>query len=89
MNFYFAFYRLASKNLDFHNILEEIPVTIKTSNLVNVLISEVIGENPFTGKEEFMSLSTGLEFFSYLLLLSFLCISRAERLICWALKIES
>lgn len=50
---------LASKNLDFHNILEEIPVTIKTSNLVNVLISEVIGENTFTGKEEFMSLSTG------------------------------
>ena len=58
--FLLPIHRLASKNLDFHNILEEIPVTIKTSNLVNVLISEVIGENTFAGKEEFMSLSTGL-----------------------------
>ena len=58
-------FRLASKGLDFHNILEEIPVTIKTSNLANVLISEVIGENEFSGKEEFMSLSTGYDNTSY------------------------
>uniref|UniRef100_A0A7M5X1J2 Eukaryotic translation initiation factor 3 subunit H n=2 Tax=Clytia hemisphaerica TaxID=252671 RepID=A0A7M5X1J2_9CNID len=50
---------LSSKGLDFHNILEEIPVTVRTSNLGNVLISEIIGSNPYNGKGDFMSLSTG------------------------------
>lgn len=50
---------ISSKGLDYHNILEEIPVTIKTSNLANVLISEIIGENQHRSKEEFLSLATG------------------------------
>lgn len=50
---------LSAKGVDFHNILQEVPVTIKTSNLSNVLISEIVADSPFRGQEEFLSLATG------------------------------
>ncbi|XP_065669947.1 eukaryotic translation initiation factor 3 subunit H [Hydra vulgaris] len=50
---------LIKENVDFTNILEEVPVTIKTSNLVNTLICEIEETVQLPEKEEFLSLATG------------------------------
>lgn len=50
---------LAENGLSFNNLLEEVPVTIRTSNLVNTLIAEMQETLPNTGKDEFLSLATG------------------------------
>ena len=61
--FYFIiiilFRRLSQKGINFNNLLEEVPVIIKTSNLVNTLISEIQELSQLRGKEEFLSLATG------------------------------
>lgn len=50
---------LTQKGISFNNLLEEVPVTIKTSNLVNTLITEIEEASPPAVKEEFLSLATG------------------------------
>jgi len=50
---------LSQKGISFANLLEEVPVAIKTSNLVNTLISQIEEATPKTGSGEFLSLATG------------------------------
>lgn len=50
---------LAENGISFNNLLEEVPVTIKTSNLANALITEIQELAPNSDKEEFLSLATG------------------------------
>jgi len=50
---------LSEHGISFNNLLEEVPVTIKTSNLANTLISEIQETLPDSGKEDFLSLATG------------------------------
>lgn len=52
-------YSLSQKGVNYSNLLEEVPVTIKTSNLTNTLISEIEEKSPFRGNRDFLSLATG------------------------------
>merc|ERR1739838_177098 len=50
---------LSKKSIDYNNLIEEFPVNIKTSNLINTLIAEMEAMSPFKVKEDFLSLATG------------------------------
>jgi len=50
---------VSKAGINFSNLFEEVPVTIKTSNLANTLISQIEEKSPFNGKTEFLSLATG------------------------------
>jgi len=50
---------LSKKEIDFNNLIEEFPVYVKTSNLINTLIAEMETMSPFKAKEDFLSLATG------------------------------
>ena len=55
----FFHYSLSQKGVNYSNLLEEVPVTIKTSNLTNTLISEIEEKSPFRGNRDYLSLATG------------------------------
>jgi len=50
---------LSKHNIEHNHLIEEIPVTMKTSNLINSLIAEMEAMSPFAVKEDFLSLATG------------------------------
>lgn len=55
----FFHYSLSQKGVNYSNLLEEVPVTIKTSNLTNTLISEIEEKSPVRGNRDYLSLATG------------------------------
>ena len=50
---------LSNLKLEYNDLVEEFPVTIKNSNLVNTLIAELEAVSPQPPKEDFLSLATG------------------------------
>merc|ERR1712180_377171 len=50
---------LSKLKLEHNDLVEEFPVTIKNSNLINTLIAEMETVSPFPVKEDFLSLATG------------------------------
>lgn len=54
---------LTSMGISYNNLLEEVPVVIRNSNLVNALICEIQQKSPLPEKDSYLSLATA----SYLL----------------------
>jgi len=50
---------LSKLKVEHNDLVEEFPVTIKNSNLINSLIAEMETVSPFPVKEDFLSLATG------------------------------
>lgn len=50
---------VAKRGMEHNHLIQEIPVNVKTSNLMNTLIAEIEAMSPFQAKEDFLSLATG------------------------------